>query len=127
MSETVCNQLSYVVIRERVKNMFALATRYDNPLRSEELESLRNGRQIVLHSLSQFRDTHFSVCEQSQKAQTAFVSKGAKNRGRNFTGFGTGDRKNMFHPAVIFPEAFCIGCVSHDFLATLSIPRIDYL
>jgi hypothetical protein len=48
MSETVCNQLSDVIIRERIKNMLAMATRYDNPLRSEELESLRNGRQIIL-------------------------------------------------------------------------------
>jgi hypothetical protein len=127
MSESICNQLSDVIIRERVKNMLAIATRYDNPLRSKEFEPLRNGWQVVLKSLGQFRNAHFSVREHSQKAQSTLVSESAKNRSRTGQGIRVGGRKSLFRPTVVLAKAFCIRIDSHNFLAQPVASTIDCL
>jgi hypothetical protein len=108
MSETVRYQLGDVIIRERVENMLSIPPCYYDPLRSKKLQSLRNGRQVVLKSLRQFRNAHLSMGQQRQKAQPSLVSKSPKDRGRATTSICIWERKSLFRPHVILPVTLCV-------------------
>lgn len=108
MGESVGDQLSDMVIGERVVDVFAIAPRDNDPLGSQQLEPLRNRRQVILQPLGQFRDTHLALRQQGQQAQTTLIPKSSENGGRSEAGIRIGDQKEGCIPAMIFTEAICI-------------------
>jgi hypothetical protein len=51
MGKTVGDQLSDVIVSQRVKNMLSIPSRNHDPLGAEQFETLGNRRQIVPQSL----------------------------------------------------------------------------
>jgi hypothetical protein len=108
VGEPVGDQLSDVVIGERIEDMFAIAPRNNNPFGSQKLEPLRNRRQVILQSLGQLSDAHLTLGQQGQQAQTTLIPESSENGGRSKEGFRIGDRKVGRKPTMIFTEAFSI-------------------
>jgi hypothetical protein len=117
MSKTVGDQLSDMIVSERVKDMLSMPSRHHDPLGAEQFETLGYRGQIVLQSLGQLRDAHFSVRQQNQQAQPSFVAESPKDGGRSGTSILTRNREGLRNRAVVIPVAFCVSVVSHALLA----------
>ncbi len=82
MSNSVGNQFGDMVIGQSIVNVLALSTRPHQSFCTEELQSLRNGRQVVSEDDGHFGNAHFASGQEFQDPEPIGVPKSAKeNRG----------------------------------------------
>jgi hypothetical protein len=87
MFQGVGNHFRNVSIGQRVVDVLALAAMFDDAFGPQQLQPLRDGRQIVPEPIGKFRDTQVAARQQGQHLQPGCVPQGTENAGGSFAAF----------------------------------------
>ena len=79
MGQAVLDQLDDVIIVQSVKDMLALATIIHNALAAQQLEPLRDSRQIVIERIRNLRHAQLLLDQQPQESQPIRISQHTEN------------------------------------------------